>query len=120
MRRKIASLIIFLSLLAFAAPAFGQCRDGGFIRRGRNGIRFGDSRISLFDGPGILNYERRHRWMPGAGGAATVIGVGAGAGAGTGALVGGKKGAVIGAVVGAGSATALWLYKNRRETRRIF
>jgi hypothetical protein len=58
--------------------------------------------------------------MEGPGGAAIVIGSGAGAGALTGGLIKGKKGAVIGAAVGAGGATALWLYKNRRETRRIF
>jgi hypothetical protein len=120
MKRKVASLILLLSLLALAAPAFSQSREGGFIRRGRNGVRVGEGRIKLFDGPGILNYEHKHRWMPGAGGAATVIGIGAGAGAGTGAVVGGKKGAVIGALAGAGGATALWLYKNRRHSHRIF
>jgi len=53
-------------------------------------------------------------------GAAAVIGGGAGAGAITGGVIKGKKGAVIGALVGGGSATALWLYKNRTTRRRIF
>jgi hypothetical protein len=90
------------------------------IRRDRNGVRIGDGRISVLDGPGIVNYEYRERWMPGPGGAAIVIGTGAGAGAATGAVVGGKKGAVIGALIGGGAATGIWLYKNRRVRRRIF
>jgi hypothetical protein len=127
MKTRVATLMLLLCLLALALPpaTMGQCRDdrgfGREIRRGRNGIRIGNRGLNLFDGPGILNYEHRRRWMPGAGGAATVIGVGAGAGAATGALVqGGKKGAIIGAAIGAGSATALWLYKNRTTRRRIF
>jgi hypothetical protein len=122
MRSKLASLLLILSLtvLALPAAALGQSRDGygGIIRRDKNGVRVGDSRITLFDGPGIVNYQYKERWMPGAGGAATVIGIGAGAG--TGAVVKGKKGAVIGALVGGGTATGIWLYKNRTVKRRIF
>lgn len=120
MRRKLAALIVLVTLLALAVPAFGQSPNGRFVKRGRNGLRVGDFGLSLFDGPGILNYEHKHRWMTGAGGAATVIGIGAGAGAGTGALVDGKRGAVYGALIGAGGATALWLYKNRWHKHRIF
>ena len=124
MRKKLASLLLILSLFGLAMPvaALAQHRDeyGGFIRRDKNGVRVGDSRITLFDGPGILNYQQKHRWMEGKAGAATVIGIGAGAGAVTGGIVKGKKGAVIGALVGAGAATGLWLYKNRTEKRRIF
>ena len=58
--------------------------------------------------------------MEGPAGAATVIGIGAGAGAATGGIIKGKKGAVIGALIGGGSATALWLYKNRRHKHKIF
>jgi hypothetical protein len=124
MRKKLGSLLVLLSLFALLLPAgaMAQNRDeyGGFIRRDRNGVRVGQGRITLFDGPGIVNYEYKHSWMPGPGGAATVIGIGAGAGAVTGGVVKGKKGAVIGAAVGAGAATGLWLYKNRTEKRRIF
>ena len=124
MRSKLAGLLLILSLLALALPAVALAQDregyGGYVRRDKNGVRIGDDRIVLFDGPGILNYHRKHRWMSGAGGAATVIGVGAGAGAATGAVVKGKKGAVVGALVGAGAATGIWLYKNRTEKRRIF
>lgn len=120
MRRKLAGLIVLVALLTLTVPAFGQSPNRRLIKRDRNGLRIGDYGLSLFDGPGILNYEHKHRWMSGAGGAATVIGIGAGAGAGTGALVEGKRGAVIGALIGAGGATALWLYKNRRHKHRIF
>jgi hypothetical protein len=121
MRNKLASIFLIVSLLALAAPAstFGQER-GRFIRRDKNGYRVGDGRVTFFDGPGIVNYEYKHSWMPGPAGAATVIGTGAAAGAVTGGVIKGKKGAVIGAAVGAGAATGLWLYKNRREKRRIF
>lgn len=121
MRNKLAGILLIVSLLALAMPlsTFGQ--DGGrFIKRDKNGYRVGDGRVTFFDGPGIVNYEYKHSWMPGAAGAATVIGTGAAAGAVTGGVVKGKKGAVIGAAVGAGAATGLWLYKNRREKRRIF
>ena len=124
MRKKLSSLLLLLALFGLALPAaaLAQNRDeyGGYIRRDRNGVRVGDGRIALFDGPGILNYHRKHRWMEGPGGAATVIGVGAGAGAVTGGVVKGKKGAIIGAAIGAGAATGVWLYKNRTEKRRIF
>ena len=124
MRKKLASLLLLFSLFVLAMPvaALAQSRDDyrGFIRRDKNGVRVGDSRITLFDGPGILNYQVKHRWMEGPGGAATVIGIGAGAGAATGGVVKGKKGAVIGAAIGAGAATGVWLYKNRTEKRRIF
>ncbi|HWN99252.1 MAG TPA: hypothetical protein VNS63_08285 [Blastocatellia bacterium] len=124
MRSKLASFLLILSLMVLALPAAAQAQSrdgfGGIIRRDKNGVRVGDSRITLFDGPGIVNYKYKERWMPGAGGAATVIGIGAGAGAGTGAIVKGKKGAVVGALIGGGAATGLWLYKNRTVTRRIF
>jgi len=124
MRKKLASLLLVLSLFGLALPltASAQSRDewGGFVRRDKNGIRVGQGRITLFDGPGIVNYTYKHSWMPGPAGAATVIGAGAGAGALTGGVVKGKKGALIGAAVGAGAATGLWLYKNRTEKRRIF
>jgi hypothetical protein len=124
MRSKLGSLLLILSLMVLALPAaaLAQHRDeyGGLIRRDKNGVRVGDGRITLFDGPGIVNYQYRQRWMPGPGGAATVIGIGAGAGAATGAVVKGKKGAVVGALVGGGAATGLWLYKNRTIKRRIF
>ncbi|HZM87245.1 MAG TPA: hypothetical protein VFF31_12030 [Blastocatellia bacterium] len=124
MRKKLGSLLLLLALFGLALPAaaLAQNRDeyGGFIRRDRNGVRVGDGKLVLFDGPGILNYHRKHRWMEGPGGAATVIGVGAGAGAVTGGVVKGKKGAIIGAAIGAGAATGLWLYKNRTEKRKIF
>jgi len=123
MRKKLSSFLIILSLFALLLPAaaLGQDRESGrFFRRDKNGYRVGDGRISLFDGPGILNYEYKHRWMEGPAGAATVIGIGAGAGAVTGGVVKGKKGAVVGALVGAGAATGIWLYKNRTERRRIF
>ena len=124
MRKKLASLLLMLFLFGLAMPvaALAQHRDeyGGFIRRDKNGYRVGQGKITLFDGPGILNYQYKHSWMPGPGGAATVIGIGAGAGAATGGVVKGKKGALIGAAVGAGAATGIWLYKNRTEKRRIF
>ena len=128
MKRRLAKLLLVLSLLALAVPAtaLGQCRNdnnlGRVVRRGRNGVRVGDFGLSLFDGPGILNYDYKHRWMSGPGGAATVIGIGAGAGAAAGALTGkgDKKSTLWGAAIGAGGATALWLYKNRTERRRIF
>ncbi|MFY9607321.1 MAG: hypothetical protein WAU45_01740 [Blastocatellia bacterium] len=124
MRSKLAGLLLILSLMVLALPAaaLGQDREGygGYVRRDKNGVRVGDGRITLFDGPGIVNYQYRQRWMSGPGGAATVIGIGAGAGAATGAVVKGKKGAVVGALVGAGAATGVWLYKNRTIKRRIF
>jgi len=127
MRRKIGSTLVLFTLLVLAMPIAALAQNGrercdyrGQIRRDRNGIRFGDNRLGLFNGPGIVNLERRHRWMEGPAGAATVIGIGAGAGAATGGIVKGKKGAVIGALVGAGAATGVWLYKNRTERRRIF
>lgn len=119
MKAKLASLILTVTLLGLATPAFAQ-RDGGWVRRDKNGIRVGDGRINILDGPGIINYEKKNRWMPGAAGAATVIGIGAGAGAATGAVMNGKKGAVWGAVIGAGAATGVWLYKNRTERKKIF
>lgn len=127
MSRKLTSLLLLLSFFAFAVPSATMAQNrregseyGGFIKRDKNGVKIGQSKITVFDGPGIVNYEFRHRWMPGPLGAATVIGTGAGAGAVAGGVVKGKKGAVYGAMIGAGSATALWLYKNRREKRRIF
>ncbi|HSB12152.1 MAG TPA: hypothetical protein VLM38_21880 [Blastocatellia bacterium] len=124
MRKKLASLLLILSLFGLAMPvaALAQQRDeyGGFIRRDKNGYRVGQGRITFFDGPGIVNYEYKHRWMPGPGGAATVIGTGAGAGAVVGGVTKGKKGAVMGAAIGAAAATGIWLYKNRTEKRRIF
>lgn len=124
MRKKLVGLLLVLSLFTLALPAaaLAQNRDeyGGFIRRDKNGYRLGQGKITLFDGPGIVNYQYKHSWMPGAGGAATVIGTGAGAGAVAGGIVKGKKGAAIGAAIGAGAATGLWLYKNRTEKRRIF
>jgi hypothetical protein len=124
MRKKLGSLLLLLALFGLALPAAALAQNrseyGGFVRRDRNGVRVGDGRLVLFDGPGILNYHRKHRWMEGPGGAATVIGIGAGAGAVTGGVVKGKKGAIIGAAIGAGAATGLWLYKNRTEKRRIF
>ncbi|MBI3652280.1 MAG: hypothetical protein HY231_14760 [Acidobacteria bacterium] len=120
MKTKFVSLLLVFALFGLALPTLAQHREGGWIRRDKNGIRVGDGRISVFDGPGILNYEKKNRWMPGAAGATTVIGIGAGAGAATGAVIKGKKGAVIGALVGGGAATGLWLYKNRRERKKIF
>jgi hypothetical protein len=122
MRKKTVSLLLALSFLGLMLPAaMAQDRDHrGFIKRDKNGVRVGDGRVTLFDGPGIVNYEHKHEWMAGPGGAAIVIGSGAGAGALTGGLVGGKKGALIGAAVGAGAATGLWLYKNRRHKHKIF
>ena len=124
MRKKLAGLLLVLSMFGLALPyaASAQNKDeyGGFIKRDKNGVRVGQGKITLFDGPGILNYQYKHSWMPGPGGAATVIGIGAGAGAATGAVVKGKKGAVIGALVGGGTATGIWLYKNRTEKRKIF
>ena len=123
MRTKIASFLIVLALLMLALPASFFADDRGFrgiVRRGKNGVKIGDSEVTLLDGPGILNYKYKHRWLEGPGGAATVIGIGAGGGAAVGGLVKGKKGAVIGAVAGGGAATLLWLYKNRTERRAIF
>ncbi len=124
MRKKLASLLLLLVLFALSLPAaaIAQNRDeyGGFIKRDKNGYRVGQGKITLFDGPGIVNYQYKHSWMPGPGGAATVIGIGAGAGAVTGGVAKGKKGAAIGAAIGGAAATGLWLYKNRTEKRRIF
>jgi hypothetical protein len=124
MRKKLGSLLLLLALFGLALPAGALAQNrgeyGGYVRRDRNGVRVGDGKFVLFDGPGILNYHQKHRWMEGPGGAATVIGVGAGAGAVTGGVVKGKKGALIGAAIGAGAATGIWLYKNRTEKRRIF
>lgn len=123
MIKRLGSLILALCFFGLTLPLPAHAQDGDdrrIIRRDRNGVRVGDGRISVLDGPGIVNYEYRERWMPGPAGAATVIGIGAGAGAATGAVVGGKKGAVIGALVGGGAATGIWLYKNRRVRRRIF
>ncbi|MCI0489755.1 MAG: hypothetical protein L0229_24460 [Blastocatellia bacterium] len=126
MRKKLITLAILLSFVGLAMPAAALAQQGRdergtrFIRRGKNGIKVGDNAITFFDGPGIVNYEHRHRWMDSPGGAATVIGIGAGAGAVTGGVIKGKKGAVIGALVGAGAATGVWLYKNRRHKHRIF
>lgn len=121
MRRKIASLLLALSLLAIVVPSVTQAQERErYGRRTKNGYRIGDHGINIGDGPGIINYERRHRWMDSPAGAATVIGAGAGAGAVAGGVTHGKKGAVIGAIVGAGAATGIWLYKNRTTKRRIF
>jgi hypothetical protein len=127
MKKISVCFLLILPLLGLCAPpsALAQRRSdergyGRIIRRDKNGVRVGDGRITVFDGPGIVNYEHRHRWMEGPRGAATVIGIGAGAGAVTGGVVKGKKGAVIGALVGGGAATGLWLYKNRRHKHRIF
>ena len=122
MRRKIVSVLMLTALLVLALPAssFADDRYKGIVRRGKNGVKIGDSEVTLLDGPGILNYRYKHRWMEGPGGAATVIGIGAGGGAAVGGLAKGKKGAVIGAIAGGGAATALWLYKNRTERRAIF
>jgi hypothetical protein len=126
MKKKLAGLLLIISLfvLAVPSPALAQDREGeGYkrlIKRGKNGVRFGDNAITFFDGDGIVNYEHRNRWMDSPAGVATVIGVGAGAGAVAGGVVKGKKGAVIGALVGAGAATGVWLYKNRTTKRRIF
>ena len=120
MKKNLVSLLLLLVLLGLATPGLAQNPDEGWVRRDKNGIRIGDGRINILDGPGIINYEKKNRWMSGPAGAATVIGIGAGAGAATGAVMNGKKGAVWGAVVGAGAATGVWLYKNRTERRRIF
>jgi hypothetical protein len=122
MRKKLTSFLLLLSLLALLLPvtAMGQERFSDFIKRDKNGYKVGDSRITFFDGPGIVNYEYKHRWMPGPAGAATVIGIGAGGGAVVGGVTKGKKGAALGAAIGGGAATALWLYKNRTEKRAIF
>jgi hypothetical protein len=129
MRKRIGTALMILALMMLALPLSalaqnrgGRCDTRNLVRRDRNGVRFGDARIGLLEGPGLINYEYKHRWMEGAGGAATVIGIGAGAGAVTGTVLSEnkKKGAVIGAIVGAGAATGLWLYKNRTERRRIF
>ncbi|HWX41551.1 MAG TPA: hypothetical protein VN345_10425 [Blastocatellia bacterium] len=129
MRRKWLGLLVLISLFGLALPATGlaQSRDnyglGGLIKRGKNGIKVGDTSIGLLNGPGIVNYDYKHVWMPGPGGAATVIGAGAGGGALVGTLVAKKekkKGALIGAAAGGGAATLVWLYKNRTERRPIF
>ena len=122
MKKKLTSFLLMLSFLTLLLPAAASAQDGygRIIRRDKNGYRVSDSRITFFDGPGIVNYEYRHRWMPGPGGAALVIGTGAGAGALVGGVTKGKKGAAIGALIGGGAAAGLWLYKNRRERRRIF
>ncbi len=120
MKKRLASLALMLSLAGLMVPT-AMAQDGDFIRRSKNGVKIGDSRITLFDGPGIVNYEHKHEWMSGPGGAAIVIGTGAGAGAATGYLVSrNKKGTIIGAAVGAGAATGIWLYKNRRHKHKIF
>ena len=127
MRRKIGTTLVILALLVLAMPMAAWAQNGrdssdtrGLLRRGKNGIKFGDVGLNLFDGLGILNYSYKHRWMEGPAGAATVIGVGAGAGAATGGIIKGKRGAVIGALAGGAAATGIWLYKNRTEKRRIF
>lgn len=126
MKKKLAGLLLVLSLFALTVPSPVLAQDRGgddvkrFVKRGKNGVRFGDSAITFFDGPGIINYERRHRWMDSPAGVATVVGAGAGAGAVAGGIVKGKKGAIVGALVGAGAATGVWLYKNRTTRRRIF
>lgn len=127
MKKRLAGLLLVLSLAMLAIPetAFGQCKNNNnfsqVVRRGRNGVRVGNIGLNLFDGPGLVNYEYKHEWMPGVGGAATVIGIGAGAGAAVGALTGNgsKKNTFIGAAIGAGAATGLWLYKNRTEKRAL-
>jgi hypothetical protein len=124
MRRKLLILFMAIALLGALVPEPSFAQGGrevrSVIKRGKNGYRIGDHGINLFDGPGIINYERRHRWMDSPAGAAAVIGTGAGAGAVTGGVIKGKRGAVYGALIGGGSATALWLYKNRTTRRRIF
>jgi hypothetical protein len=126
MRKKLASLFLLLSLLGLATPvtALAQDRDDegyrGSVKRTRNGIKYGDYGINVLDGPGIVNYEHRQRWMDSPLETATVIGSGAAIGAVTGGVVKGKKGAVVGALVGAGAATGIWLYKNRTVKRKIF
>ena len=127
MRRKLASLLLILSLLGLASPvaALAQDRDDeGYsrikIKRSKNGIKYGDIGINVLDGPGIVNIERDHHWMDSPLEATAVIGTGAAAGAVAGGVVKGKKGAVIGALVGAGAATGIWLYKNRTEKRKLF
>ena len=130
MKRKIGSALVILSIamLVMPLPALAQnrrdrCDYRGIARRDKNGFRFGDNRVGLFDGPGIINYEHRNRWMDSPAGAAAVIGIGAGAGAATGAIVDGKnpkKGALVGALIGGAAATGVWLYKNRTVKRRIF
>ena len=127
MRRKLASLLLILSLLGLASPvaALAQDRDDdGYgrikVKRSKNGIKYGDIGINVLDGPGIVNVERDHHWMDSPLKATAVIGTGAAAGAVAGGVVKGKKGAVIGALVGAGAATGIWLYKNRTEKRKIF
>ncbi|HJQ68246.1 MAG TPA: hypothetical protein VKA70_04710 [Blastocatellia bacterium] len=126
MLRKLASLLLILSLLGLASPmaALAQDGDDGYrkikIKRSKNGIKYGDIGINVLDGPGIVNVERDHHWMDSPLGATAVIGTGAAAGAVAGGVVKGKKGAVIGAIVGAGAATGIWLYKNRTEKRKIF
>ncbi|HKV37791.1 MAG TPA: hypothetical protein VJX67_01155 [Blastocatellia bacterium] len=126
MKNKLLSLCLLLSMLVVLAPiaALAQGREGSLVKRGKNGVQVGGTEVSLFDGPGILNYSYHHRWMPGAAGATTVIGIGAGGGALAGAAIAKKdkrkKGAIIGAIAGGGAATVLWLYKNRTERRAIF
>ncbi|HYL98203.1 MAG TPA: hypothetical protein VEZ90_04555 [Blastocatellia bacterium] len=124
MRHKLVSLCLLVCLLALAAPIAAPAQSlGSVLRRGKNGISLAGTRFSLFDGPGILNYQYKHSCMPGPAGAVTVIGAGAGGGALVGTAVSKrdrKKGALIGAAAGAGGATLLWLYKNRTERRAIF
>lgn len=124
MRRNLLGLFLALALLAIASPmAMAQNLVGDVVRRGKNGVNIAGTKVTLFDGPGILNYEYKHRWMPGPSGAVTVIGGGAGGGALVGTLVSKhdrKKGALIGAAAGGGAATVVWLYKNRTEKRKIF
>src|SRR6266852_5793836 len=53
MRKKLASLLLVLSLLGLALPLTASAQDrgeyGGFIRRDKNGIRVGQGKITLFD-----------------------------------------------------------------------
>src|SRR5262249_44123529 len=109
-----------LSLLGGSGFGIGNAPLGLL---GGQGVRIGDTRFGLFDGPGILNYDYHHSWMPGAAGAATVIGIGAGSGAVAGTLLSRKdkkKGAIISAAAGAGGANPLWLSKKTTEKHAIF
>ncbi|MGH9760878.1 MAG: hypothetical protein ACREDR_38590 [Blastocatellia bacterium] len=124
MRHKLLSLCLLASIFALASPVTTSAQSiGNLLRRGKNGVSVAGTKLTLFDGPGILNYQYKHSWMPGPAGAVTVIGAGAGGGALVGTVVSKKdrkKGALIGAAAGAGGATLLWLYKNRTEKRAIF
>ena len=88
MRRKLASLLLILSLFGLASPvaALAQDRDDdGYrrikVKRSKNGIKYGDIGINVLDGPGIVNIERDHHWMDSQLEATAVIGTGAAAGA---------------------------------------